>query len=239
MTQELDVPRIGLGGGLALLWHESIDLAVKTYSPHHMDALILFERVEWCFTGIYGHPVTARRGESWDLLCQLHARMSYPWLLMGDFNELLHPDEYSSSGARPYHQIAKFWRAIDDCSLMDLGFEVPRFTWCKNKFQGNLVNERLDRGLCNQEWLNLFPYSKLFHTPFGFSDHLAILTDIKATQADLLRGPKHRFFRFEALWTRNSDCEVIIRSSWDTPQWGTSMYHLTERIKAIWVALLQ
>ena len=112
--------------------------------------------------------MTARRGESWDLLRQLHARMSYPWLLKGDFNELLHPDEYCGSGARPYHQIAEFWRAIDDCSLMDLGFKGPRFTWCNNRFQGNLVYERLDRGLCNQEWLNLFPHSKLFHTPFGF-----------------------------------------------------------------------
>ena len=94
MTQGLDVPHIGLGGGLALLWHENIDLAIKTYSPHHMNTLISFEGVEWCFTSIYGHPVIARRGESWELLCHLHARMSYPWLLMGDFNEILHPDEY-------------------------------------------------------------------------------------------------------------------------------------------------
>ena len=181
MTQGLDVPHIGVGGGLALLWHENIDLAIKTYSPHHMDTLISFEGVEWCFTSIYGHPVITRRGESWELLCHLHARMSYPWLLMGDFNEILHPNEYWGSDAHPYHQIAEFQHAIDDCCLMNFGFEGPRFTWCNNRFQGNLVYERLDRGLCNQEWLNLFPHSKLFHTPFGFSNHLAILTDVKAT----------------------------------------------------------
>ena len=64
MTEGLDVPRNGLGGGLALLWHENIDLAVKTYSPHHIDALVTFEGVEWSFTSVYGHLVTVRRGES-------------------------------------------------------------------------------------------------------------------------------------------------------------------------------
>ena len=33
------VPRIGLGGGLALLW-ECVDLDIQTSSPHHIDALI-------------------------------------------------------------------------------------------------------------------------------------------------------------------------------------------------------
>ncbi|XP_023892304.2 uncharacterized protein LOC112004307 [Quercus suber] len=61
MTQDLDKPRIGLGGGLAFLWHENIDLAVKTYSPHHMNALISFEGVEWHFMGIYGHLVIAKK----------------------------------------------------------------------------------------------------------------------------------------------------------------------------------
>lgn len=76
-------------------------------------------------------------------------------------------------------QTAEFQRVVDDCSLLDLGFEGPKFTWCNNRFWGNLVYVRLDRGLYNQEWLDLFPHSKLFHIPFSFSDHLGLLTEIK------------------------------------------------------------
>ncbi|XP_075654705.1 uncharacterized protein LOC142624853 [Castanea sativa] len=239
MTQGVEVPRTGLGGGLALLWHEHIDVTVKTFSPHHIDALLNSGGTLWRFTGFYGHPATAKRWESWDLLRHLHSVGSYPWLLMGDFNEILHPDEYWGKGARPFTQIIEFQRVVDDCSLLDLGFEGPKFTWCNNRFQGNLVYERLDRGLYNQEWLNLFPLSKLFHIPFGFSDHLALLTEIKASSPVIPRGPKHSFFRFEALWTRNAECEAVIRSSWDIPQWGTPMYRLSQKIKAVRVALLQ
>ncbi|KAL4652850.1 hypothetical protein ACB092_01G261100, partial [Castanea dentata] len=88
--QGFDVPRVGLGGGLALLWRDNVEIDVQTSSPHHIDALI-------------------------------NVSHSLPWLLIGDFNEILHSDEYWGSGSRPFHQIAEFTRIVDDCSLIDLG----------------------------------------------------------------------------------------------------------------------
>lgn len=38
---------------------------------------------------------------------------------------------------------------------------------------------------------------------------------------------------------RDSNCEDIIRSNWDSLQWSTPMFRLTQKIKAIRVALLQ
>ena len=123
MMDGFAVPRIGLGGGLALLWRDGVDVDIQTSSSHHIDALIKQEGVAWRFTGFYGHPITSRRRESWDLLRQLHASFSFPWLLLGDFNEILLLDEYWGSGSRPYNQIAKFSRVVKDCLLMDLGCE--------------------------------------------------------------------------------------------------------------------
>ena len=50
---------------------------------------------------------------------------------------------------------------------------------------------------------------------------------------------KHRFFRFEAFWMCDPNYEDIIKSSWDTLQWGTPIFRLTQKIKAVRVALLQ
>ena len=49
---------------------------------------------------------------------------------------------------------------------------------------------------------------------------------------------KRRLFQFEAFWMRDPNCEDIIRSSWDTLQWGTLMFQLTQKIKAVKLALL-
>ena len=83
-----------MGGGLALLWRDNVDIDVQTSYPHHIDALINQNGVVWRIIGVYGHPETARRGESWELLRQLNAAISLPWFLIGDFNEILHSDEY-------------------------------------------------------------------------------------------------------------------------------------------------
>ena len=188
--QGCEVPRIGLGGGLALLWRDNVDIDVQTSSPHHIDALINQNGVVWRITGIYGHPETARRGESWELQLQLNAAISLPWFLIRDFNEILHSDEYWGSGSRPANQIAEFTRVVDDCSLMDLGYRGPKFTWCNRRFEGNLVYARLDRGLHNQEWIQMFPQSKLSHVPFGFSDHMALLVKLHTENTRCL-GLKH------------------------------------------------
>ena len=37
---DFEVPRIGFGGGLALLQGDNMDVDVQTFSPHHIDAMI-------------------------------------------------------------------------------------------------------------------------------------------------------------------------------------------------------
>ena len=39
------VPRIGFGGGLALLWVDSVDLDILIFSSHHIDTIINQEGV--------------------------------------------------------------------------------------------------------------------------------------------------------------------------------------------------
>ena len=48
----------GRSRGLALLWTRDINLEIKSYSSHHIDAIIIEEssNFNWRFTGFYGHP---------------------------------------------------------------------------------------------------------------------------------------------------------------------------------------
>lgn len=47
----------GSRGGLAMLWKDEINLHIQTYSPHHIDAIILIgTRAPWRITGFYGYP---------------------------------------------------------------------------------------------------------------------------------------------------------------------------------------
>ena len=54
------VPRVNMGGGLALLWREEIKLDIQTYSDCHIEAFINHGMDNaWRFTGFYGDPDNA------------------------------------------------------------------------------------------------------------------------------------------------------------------------------------
>ena len=77
------------GGGLALLWKDSVTISVEDSSKYCIDALIDkgLDQV-WHFTGFYGEPITLKRFEAWNKLKSLNTLPHIPWLCAGDFNEI-------------------------------------------------------------------------------------------------------------------------------------------------------
>jgi endonuclease/exonuclease/phosphatase family metal-dependent hydrolase len=102
----------------------------------------------------------------------LHGQMSLPWLVLGDFNEILF--NYEKEGGRPrsLQAMQAFHVALTDCELEDMGYIGDIFTWRR----GNL-RERLDRGAVNQAWNNLFPNASLINSETTRSDHRPLLVD--------------------------------------------------------------
>ena len=73
------VPRVNIKGGLAMLWKNSINLSIESFSKNHIDSIIDKGSNEaWRFTGFYGEPNTQKRKESWDLLCWLNRHFDLP-----------------------------------------------------------------------------------------------------------------------------------------------------------------
>ncbi|XVF60704.1 hypothetical protein PTKIN_Ptkin08bG0069800 [Pterospermum kingtungense] len=87
----LTVDCVRRGGGLALLWMAEINLEVLSYSTHHIHRMVDGGNKgrAWLFMVFYGEPQTNRRLDTWNLLRRLRGLDSLPWLISGDFNELL------------------------------------------------------------------------------------------------------------------------------------------------------
>ena len=57
---------------------------------------------------MYGEAQTNLRHQTWDLLKGLATLNNLPWLCVGDFNEVLRPDEQVGVGERSNAQIQGF-----------------------------------------------------------------------------------------------------------------------------------
>ncbi|KAA3487679.1 reverse transcriptase [Gossypium australe] len=61
------------------------------YSRSHIDVEVEEENGAevWRFTSFYGEPIEHNRMESWELLRTLQRGNNMPWLVAGDFNEIM------------------------------------------------------------------------------------------------------------------------------------------------------
>lgn len=139
----------GRSGGLALLWNSKVVVDIKSFSQHHIDAVVHSENGSlWRCTGIYRHPKSDQKRYTWTLLRKLVGLRSLPWLCFGDFNKILKLDENTGKNDKSVANINEFREAVHGCDLKDLGYNGYPFTWFNRRFTPNLVEEMLDRFLC-------------------------------------------------------------------------------------------
>ncbi|KAF5463276.1 hypothetical protein F2P56_019199 [Juglans regia] len=221
----------GRKGGIALLWDVEIDLSVINYSSNHVDAVIKDLRLRkghWFLTALYGFPETHLRHQSWSLLKSLCRAPDEPWLVLGDFNELLSAHEKSGGNPRPEKQLSAFREVVDVCRLRDLGFSGPMLTWSNRRAGDKCIRERLDHCLVNSMWWACFPNARVTHGVVAYSDHLPIWLNLEGASAS---HNSQKSFKFEAMWVGEVECEEIIKGVWERCAAPASMNVLSGLIK--------
>lgn len=201
----------GMSGGLALMWKKDMKVEVQTFSPTHIDALVDggTEYGWWRVTGFYGNPEMAKRPEAWAKLKQLSTTSTLPWIVIGNFNEIIGMSEGGS--ARPRQQMSNFVNTINYYGLRDTGFVGPKYTWWYVRRDGEQIWEQLDRALATTEWLTLFPEAKLHHLTSSVSNHSPLLLKLFQKRR---RRPK-KLFCFESMWIKDPRCEEVVVEAWN------------------------
>ncbi|KAH1113590.1 hypothetical protein J1N35_006968, partial [Gossypium stocksii] len=211
----IDIGAVGLKGGLSLGWTGNDLVSIRSYSMFHMDADIYDpeNKETWRLTGFYGSSDECYQRESWDLLFHLGYDQSVPWLVFGDFNEIVSSFKKKGGRVRSEGQIAEFKTTLEDCLLNDVGCVGRWFTWEKGIFLSTNIRERLDRGVATLNWRYLFPGFLLEHLSHLFSDHCPILLD---TMGKLRHGKRREsnLFYFEAKWCLDNLFEETVRHVW-------------------------
>ncbi|XP_021830718.1 uncharacterized protein LOC110770811 [Prunus avium] len=118
---------VGFSGGIWVLWDEH-KCNIKVIKCLDQSVTIFIENREgsaWLFTAVYGNPCPSRRVNLWNALDTIASAWKLPWLLAGDFNDILYAQEkYGTTLGRS--KGFKDW--FDNQGMIDLGFIGPRFT---------------------------------------------------------------------------------------------------------------
>lgn len=96
------------------------------------------------------------------------------WCVTGDFNDIMYTEEKQGWKEQPRALMNGFKEAINACELIDLGFIAHKSTLEKSRGSENWVQERLDKGLANHEWHNMFMHTEVKEIEVSTSDNLPL-----------------------------------------------------------------
>ncbi|XP_019170410.1 PREDICTED: uncharacterized protein LOC109165884 [Ipomoea nil] len=151
-----NVDNSGLSGGMAMLWRANSMANLIGYSNNYIDIEVTIPGFDkWRMTGFYGFPKRPQRRESWDLIRSLAGKSELPWVIIGDFNDLLYQYEKRGGNPHPDSLLRGFGETIEECGLTQLPMSGYPYTWEKGKGTSNWIEERLDKVLATQSWREL------------------------------------------------------------------------------------
>jgi hypothetical protein len=197
-----------------LLWKKEVKIDLLFSALKYIDV-----RVDegpnkvWRLTVIYGEPRWEDKYKTWDKMRELKSNSDLPWVILGDFSEILFSTEKEGGNPRPPSYMQAFRDALLDCELEDLGYMGEQFTWKRGR-----IRERLDRVVATSTWCTMHPGAAVQHLGYIKSDHRPICLDTEyQPPLQTSGGPK----QFEAKWLREAGfCDTVLHA-WDTA--GASM----------------
>ncbi|GAU46013.1 hypothetical protein TSUD_401350 [Trifolium subterraneum] len=137
-------------------------------------------------------------------------------------------------GRRPPSRVScddfLFWSNAH--SLTHLPTMGTQLTWNNGRLGSEYVALRLDRTICNMEWINLWHKISCYSLVRNSSDHHPILfsQELFATQHALP-------FRFFKVWLEHEDCARVVKDIWGKHVIGSPMARLQQKLKRLKKAL--
>ena len=99
-TNYFSVPPAGTGGGLGLLWKDNITIEILESSLNIIDAKVSFKGSYSFISFVYGAPAVENKAAFWSNVTRIGEGRDSPWLLTGDFNEILGNHEQNEGRLR-------------------------------------------------------------------------------------------------------------------------------------------
>ncbi|XP_039027474.1 uncharacterized protein LOC120161268 [Hibiscus syriacus] len=159
-----------VNGRIWVLWHKYLACSVISAYDQSVSIKGSFEGQSFCVTAVHGLNDGNARRHLWNQLISLDI-VNLPWLIGGDFNIILNPEESSGSiNTSTLADISDFRSCVENLGGFDHSFTGPLLTW-SNKQQDSYLARKLDRVLVNSAWIDAFPESDVEFLAPGDSDH--------------------------------------------------------------------
>ncbi|XP_057248057.1 uncharacterized protein LOC130590114 [Beta vulgaris subsp. vulgaris] len=150
---------------------------------------------------------------------------------MGDFNNVLNMEDRVGAPIRA-SECTDFRRCVECCSMEDMKATGCFYTWNNKQGEDTRVFSKIDRVMCNMDWMEAYPFTEANFLPEGEFDHCPMILTAHPQQN---YGKKP--FRYFDMWKHAQNFEQIIQDAWNTEVSGAPMFRLTQKLKKVKASL--
>jgi len=183
-------------------------------------------------TGVYASTCHMKRRNLWEKLQNVQTIINCPWCCLGDFNTILGAHEQRSNFRTPTVSMQDFLSWTNSNNLIHLHTRGAAFTWSNGRRGRFNIQRRLDRAICNQDWLNACNMVSCATLTKLRSDHFPLLLEFKNDDMQFVSQ-----FKFLKIWVSHPDCINIVKDSWGQHFVGCPMFVLNQKLKHLKMAL--
>jgi len=217
--------RENLQPNLWALWGSGVSVVVMFVSDQCIALEITSNQSTIYVTAVYASTSYLKCNQLWVDLTNLHGCFQGPWLFIGDFNTV---GAHEKWGRRPPPPLSctDFLTWSNANLLHHLPTLGAFFTWTNGRMGSDNVALRLDRAICNDNWLNFWRSSTGAALARHQSDHHPLLMSMDSCNVRRLGS-----FKFFKTWTAHEDCRQIIVDNWSKNTRGHGMARLQLKLK--------
>ncbi|KAG7588721.1 Reverse transcriptase domain [Arabidopsis suecica] len=219
-------------GKIWVLWDPCVQVVVVAKSLQMITCEVLLpDSLVWLVVSIvYASNDEGTRKDLWKELVTLATSpvvVGKPWIVLGDFNQTLNPQDLSAGPSLNIgRRMRDFRSCLLDSELFDLVYKGSTFTWW-NKCGSRPVARKIDRVLVNDAWTSTFSSSYANFGEPDFSDHASC--EVVLDSASLKIKRPFRFFNYLLV---NQDFIHLIREQWYSCNFtGSAMYRVSKKLK--------
>jgi len=205
-TQFAFLPAQGTRGGAIVAVDEDFYSIINSEFREHTVSVCLASTqclATWWLTVVYGPQGDRQKIEFLRELREVKAVTGDNWLVIGDFNLILHAEDKSNDNLNR-RLMAEFSSTLNYLELKELKLNGRKYTW-----SNNVTQTRIDRAFCTVEWDLMLPHSALEAQSSLVSDHSPLL--LAGASAVL----SYRGFRFEHFWPKLQGYQDVVQDAWN------------------------
>ncbi|XP_019261450.1 PREDICTED: uncharacterized protein LOC109239352 [Nicotiana attenuata] len=171
----------------------------------------------------YAQNVEQRRS-LWTDMHSLSANIITPWIICGEFNAVLYPQERVMGNPITYAE-THFSNCIQALQVNGSIWKGDYYTWSNKQYGSHRINSRIDRVFGNFEWMMQWGHVQTKYDLPQMYDHSPMLLPIST-----ITRPGKIPFRFLNVWADHDSFLQLVQEVWaqNVTNW---------RIKSIWLKL--